>query len=417
MATVALLGTFDTKGAEYAFLRNRIERLGCAVLMIDAGVRSDPDFPVDFSRADVAAAAGAQIEELNRSADRGVAVGTQAEGAAAIVERLYRQDRIDGLVGMGGSGGSALVSRAMQQLPVGLPKLLISTMASGDTSPYVDTSDVTMMYSVVDLAGINAISERVLTNAAGAISGMARAYEAYPLPQSTQPLVGATMYGSTTACVAAARAHLERSGYEVLVFHATGPGGRAMEALMEQGRIVAALDVTTTELMDDIAGGTTTAGPDRLEMAGSLGLPQVVSLGGVDQITFAPAAAMPAEFEGRLAYQHNASVVLVRSNPAENTEFGRALCSKLNAAAGPVSLFMPLRGTSEYAVAGGVFHDPGADEALFEAIRTGLDPHVELIEMDTDINDPDLATAMAVKLEELHRRATPPLSTGSGDSV
>lgn len=406
MATVVLLGTFDTKGAEYAFLRDRIERLGCAVLMIDAGVRSDPDFRVDFSRAEVAAAAGADVGRLVDHADRGAAVITQAEGAAAIVGRLYGQDRLDGIIGLGGSGGSAIVSRAMRQLPIGVPKLLVSTMASGDISAYVDTSDVTIMYSVVDIAGINEVSARILTNAAGGISGMARAYEIYRSSNSDHPLVGATMYGTTTACVDVARGRLEDGGFEVLVFHATGPGGRAMEALMKEGRIVAALDVTTTELMDEIAGGTTTAGPNRLEMAGSLGLPQVVSLGGVDQITFAPASAMPAEFAERLVYRHNSSVNLVRSNAKENAQFGRSLCSKLNAALGPVSLFLPLRGTSDYAVPGGVFHDPEADEALFESIRTGLDPHIDLVEMDTHINDPDFATAMAEKLEELLRRTT-----------
>ena len=223
------------------------------------------------------------------------------------------------------------------------------------------------------------------------------------------------MYGTTTACVEVARQRLNEGGFEVLVFHATGPGGRAMEALMKEGQIVAALDITTTELMDDIAGGTTTAGPDRLEMAGSLGLPQVVSLGGVDQITFAPASAMPAEFEDRLLYRHNTSVTLVRSNPKENAQFGRALCRKLNAALGPVSLFLPLQGTSEYAVAGGVFHDPEADEALFESIRTGVDPHIDLVEMDTHINDPGFATAMAEKLDELYQRTTPILGMSKGD--
>jgi uncharacterized protein (UPF0261 family) len=272
-----------------------------------------------------------------------------------------------------------------------------------------------MMYSVVDLAGINAISSQILTNAAGAISGMARAREAYRIAATTRPLVGATMYGTTTACVETARTSLNEAGFEVLVFHATGPGGRAMEALMREGQIVAVLDITTTELMDDIAGGTTTAGPDRLEMAGSLGLPQVVSLGGVDQITFAPASAMPAEFEERLVYRHNTSVNLVRSNAKENAQFGRALCSKLNAARGPVSLFIPLRGISEYAVPGGVFHDPEADEALFESIRTGLDPHIDLIEMDTHINDPAFATAMAEKLAGLFRHAVPIADASKGD--
>jgi len=404
MATVGLLGTFDTKGVEYAYLRDRIERAGCAVLMIDAGVFSDPDFRVDYTRGDVAAAAGADIDALVARADRGSAVTTQAEGAAAIVDELYREGRLDGILGMGGSGGSSLASRAMRQLPVGVPKLLVSTMVSGDTSAYADTSDLTMMYSVVDVAGINEVSAQILDNAAGAIAGMARAHEARRPYGRGRPLVGATMYGTTTECVTEARRWLESVGFDVLVFHATGPGGRAMEALMEDGHIVASLDITTTELTDEIAGGTTTAGPDRMEMAGALGLPQVVSVGGADQITFAPSSAVPEEYADRLSYQHNPSVTLIRSDAKEMARLGRMMSEKLNRATGPVSVFLPLRGISAYAVAGAVFHDPDADEALFEAIRANLDSNIELVEMDTHINDPKFALAMAEKMNELYGR-------------
>ncbi len=405
MATVGLLGTFDTKSVEYAYLRDRIERAGCAVLMINAGVFSDPDYRVDFSRAEVAAAAGSDIETLIAVGDRGAAVATQAAGAAAIVERLYSEGRLDGLLGMGGSGGSSLASRAMRQLPVGVPKLLVSTMVSGDTSAYVDTSDLTMMYSVVDIAGINEVSAQILDNAAGAIAGMARAHEARYPDERSRPLIGATMYGTTTPCVSEARRWLESKGYDLLVFHATGAGGRAMEALMQDGHLAASLDITTTEITDEVAGGTTTAGPDRLEMAGSLGLPQVVSVGAVEQITFAPPSAMPDDYADRLMYQHNPSVTLVRSNAKEMARIGRMMSQKLNRATGPVSVFLPLRGMSDYAIEGGVFHDPEADEALFEALRTGLDPQIELVEMDTHINDPEFAVAMARKLDLLYRSA------------
>lgn len=406
MATVALIGTLDTKGHEYAFLRSQVEKAGCAVIMIDVGVIADPDYRVDFTRADVAAAAGADIEELVATGDRGRAVGIQAEGAALIVEQLYAEDRLDGVLGIGGSGGTSIVSRAMRQLPIGLPKLLVSTMASGDTTPYIDTSDITMMYSVIDFAGINKLSAQILTNAATGIAGMARGYEAYYPAGIDRPLVGATMYGTTTRCVDSARGWLEAAGYEVLVFHATGPGGRSMETLMQSGHIVAALDATTTEIMDEIAGGTTTAGPDRLEMAGSLGLPQVVSLGAADQITFRPSSAMPDEYQDRVAYQHNPVVTLVRANEKEMARFGRTLSEKLNAATGPVAVFVPLRGLSEYSVVGGVFHDPKADEALFESLRTNLDAQINLIEIDTDINDPSFAVAMAKKLDVLYRQGS-----------
>jgi len=273
MATVVLLGTLDTKGVEYAFLRDRIEEQGCSVLTINAGILADPDHQVDFSRRDVAGAVGADLDSLVRSGDRGAAVTTMAQGAAALVQRLHAEGRMHGVVGAGGSGGSSIISHAMQALPVGLPKVLVSTMGAGDISHYVGTSDIAVIYSVVDVAGINTISGQILANAAAAVCGMAKAREHAGPGPADKPLVGATMYGTTTPCVEAARGRLEAAGYEVLVFHATGTGGRSMEGLMKAGQITASLDVTTTELMDEVAGGVLTAGPDRLDMAGKLGLP------------------------------------------------------------------------------------------------------------------------------------------------
>jgi uncharacterized protein (UPF0261 family) len=402
MATVALLGTLDTKGEEYAYLRKCVEGAGSAVLLINAGVVADPDYRVDYTRADVAAAAGSDLVELT-AADRGRAVAIQAKGAAAIVRRLFLDNQIDGILGVGGSGGSSIVSTAMRELPVGVPKLLVSTMASGDTSPYVGISDVTLMYSVVDIAGINNLSARILANAAAAISGMARGYESYHRPERARPLIGATMYGTTTPCVDAARKWLKEQGYEVLVFHATGPGGRAMEALMESGHITAVLDVTTTELMDEIAAGTMSAGPDRLETAGKLGLPQVVAPGAADQITFRPPSAVPDSYRDRRSYTHNHAITLVRSNASEMAAFGQVMAEKLNRATGPVAVFIPLRGFSDYDAPGGVFHDPDADEALIDSLRRHLSDSVERIEVDTHINDPAFAVAMARRLDELYR--------------
>jgi uncharacterized protein (UPF0261 family) len=403
MATVVLLGALDTKGDEYAFIRDQVIEAGCDVLMINAGVLGDPDYPIAFSRADVAAEAGSDIEALVAAGDRGAAVTAMAEGAGSIVQRLCEKGRIHGILGMGGSGSSSIVSHAMQKLPIGFPKLLVSTMAAGDVSAFVGTCDIAMMYSVVDIAGINAVSSAILGNAAVGVASMAAAHESRVPSADTRPLVGATMYGTTTACVNAARAVLEQLGYEVLIFHATGTGGRSMEALMKSGYITAALDVTTTELIDEVAGGTLTAGPDRLDTAGALGLPQVVSIGASDQITFTPPDAVPAGFRGRTLYSHNPSITLVRSNAEECTEFGRLLADKLNRALGPVSLFVPLRGASSYATVGGVFHDPVADEALVSSLHTHLDPTVELIEMDTDINDPSFGEAMARRLDQHYR--------------
>ena len=403
MATVVLLGALDTKGDEYAFIRDQVIEAGCDVLMINAGVLGDPGYPIAFSRRDVAAEAGADIDELVAAGDRGTAVTAMAEGASSIVQGLCREGRIHGILGMGGSGGSSIVSRAMRKLPIGFPKLLVSTMAAGDVSAFVGTSDIAMMYSVVDIAGINAVSSSILGNAAAGVAGMAAAYEVRLPSADTRPLVGATMYGTTTPCVNAARAVLEQLGYEVLIFHATGTGGRSMEALMQSGYITASLDVTTTEIIDEIAGGTLTAGPDRLEAAGALGLPQVISIGATDQITFTPPQAVPTAYRDRNTYDHNPSITLVRSNTKECEEFGRVVADKLNRALGPVSLFVPLRGGSSYAVAGAVFHDPEADAALVESLRTHLGPSVELVEMDTDINDPAFAEAMAHRLDEHYR--------------
>lgn len=403
MTTVVLLGTLDTKGSEYAYLRDRIVEAGCDVLMINAGALGDPAYATVFGRDQVAAAAGTDIATLEGSGDRGAAVAAMADGASVIVQRLYEDGQIHGILGMGGSGGSSIISSSMRRLPIGFPKLLVSTMGAGDVGPFVGTSDIAMMYSVVDIAGINAVSSRILANAAAGLAAMAKAYDARVPRDDERPLVGATMYGTTTPCVDQARAWLEDVGYEVLVFHATGTGGRSMEALMKSGYITASLDVTTTELIDEVAGGTLTAGPDRLDMAGALGLPQVVSIGASDQIAFTPPDAVPTAYRDRNLYAHNPSITLVRSNPDECANFGRLLAEKLNRALGPVSLFIPLRGASSYARAGGVFHDPVADAALVASLRTHLDSTVELIEMDTDINDPSFGEAMARRLDQHYR--------------
>lgn len=404
MAEVVLLGTFDTKGAEYAFLRDALEAAGCAVIMVNAGALDDPDYPVEYDRADVAHAAGADVDSLTSSGDRGAAVARMAEGAAAILQRLFAEGRVHGVLGAGGSGGTAIISQAMRQLPVGVPKLLVSTMASGDIRPYVDVSDTAMMYSVVDIAGINSISREVLANAATAVAAMAAAYAARTRSSSDGPVVGATMYGTTTPCVDIARHDLVAAGYEVLVFHANGSGGRAMERLIAEHRITASLDITTTELVDEIAGSTFSAGPDRLEAAGRLGIPQVVSLGGTDQITLqTPVTRLPDRFAGRTIYAHNPNITLVRTSAAECAQLGTMIAGKLNRATGAVTVFIPRRGTSMYGIAGAVFHDPRADEALFDSLIRSLRPSIDVVDMDTNINDPDFGKAMAARLIEEHQ--------------
>jgi uncharacterized protein (UPF0261 family) len=400
MATVVLVGTLDTKGVEYGFLRDRLREAGVDVVLVDAGVLGEPQIEPDVRREEVARAAGADHAELVRVADRGAAVDAMGRGAAAVLARLHAEGHLDGAAAVGGSGNSSIAAQAMRDLPVGVPKLIVSTVASGDTRPYVGATDVTMMYSVVDISGINQISSRILTNAAGAIAGMAGA--TVPEGAGERPLVGATMFGVTTPCVTAARERLEDLGYEVLVFHATGTGGQSFEALATGGFLVGVLDATTTELADELVGGVLSAGPDRLEAVGRAGLPQVVSLGALDMVNFGPRDTVPAQFEGRNLYVHNPTITLMRTTPEEMAELGRRIARKLNGADGPTVLFVPLKGVSAIDVEGQPFHDAEADQALFAALREGIDTSkVEVHEVDADVNDPAFATAMADRLHEL----------------
>jgi uncharacterized protein (UPF0261 family) len=398
--TVLLVGTLDTKGAEYAYLRERLRAHGVDTILADAGVNEPVGAEPDLH---VGAETGADPAALAQAGDRGAAVTAMAEAAEALARRLYDEGRIGGVLGAGGSGNTAIATRAMQALPVGAPKLMVSTMAAGNTADYVGASDVTMMASVTDVAGVNSISARILANAAAAMAGM---MQAPPVELGeTKPLVGATMFGVTTPCVTHARERLEGLGYEVLTFHATGAGGRAMEGLMESGFLQGVLDITTTELCDELVGGVLSAGPDRLEAAGRLGLPQVVSVGALDMVNFGARSTVPPQFESRNLYVHNPSVTLMRTTPEECAELGRQIASKLSAATGPTALFVPLRGVSMIDAEGQPFYDPDADKALFGALREGLDGRVELIEMDNNVNDPEFAEAMADKLDEYMKAA------------
>lgn len=404
MATVILLGTFDTKGEEYAWLRDRLRDEGCETLLIDAGVFSDGHGIADVLPAEVAAAAGDDLEELRAARDRGASMRVMARGAAVLVKRLVDEGQADGLLAVGGSGGSSVAAKAMQAMPVGVPKLLVSTMAAGDVSPYVGVSDVTLMYSVVDVSGINSISRRVFGNAIAAISAMAKHYAATAdaPAEDEKPLIGATMFGLTTPAVDEARARLTKLGYEVLVFHATGAGGKAMEALAEAGFLAGVLDLTTTELADDLVGGVLTAGPHRLEAAGRMGLPQVVSVGALDMVNFGPEATIPASFAGRRFLVHNPTVTLMRTSASEMATLGTSIATKLAAATGPVAVFLPLQGVSGIDVADGPFEDAAADAALFAAIHQGLDgTGIPVTDVDCRINDPGFGLAAANALHAL----------------
>jgi uncharacterized protein (UPF0261 family) len=395
VASVVLLGTLDTKGAEYGFLRERLLEHGVDVVLVDAGV-NEPSIEPDIDRTELAP----NVAELAAAGDRGAAVTAMAEGAERVVAQLHADGRLDGILALGGSGGSSIATRAMRALPVGVPKLMVSTVASGDTRPYVGAVDVTMMYSVVDISGVNSVSARIMANAAGAIAGMVNA--TVP-PLEEKPLIAASMFGVTTPCVTRARERLEEHGYEVLVFHATGAGGESMEALARGGYLAGVLDATTTELADELVGGVLSAGPDRLEAAGAAGVPQVVSLGALDMVNFGPRDSVPRQFEGRNLYVHNPTVTLMRTTPEECAELGRTIGRKLSGAKSPTVLFVPLRGVSMIDVEGQVFYDADADAALFAALRETVDDSVEVHEVETDINDEAFAVAMADRLHELIR--------------
>jgi uncharacterized protein (UPF0261 family) len=394
MTTVVLIGTLDTKGAECAFLRDRLRDGGADVVVVDCGIGEHGYDLATVTADEVARAGGAELAALRAAGDRGAAVSAMAEGARATVLALHATRRCDGVLAAGGSGNTSIATAAMRALPIGLPKLMVSTVAAGDVSGYVGAADITMMPSVVDVAGINSISARILSNAAAAMVGMVTAAPPPALAEG-RPLVAASMFGVTTPCVTRAREQLESDGYEVLVFHATGVGGRALEGLASAGHLAGVLDVTTTELADEVVGGTLSAGPDRLEAAGRAGIPQAVSLGAVDMVNFGAIGSVPARFRERNLYAHNDAVTLMRTTPEECAEIGRQIARKLSAATGPVALFVPLRGVSMIATEGGPFHDAAADEALLSAVRAGLDDDVDLIEMDCDINDDAFADAMA----------------------
>ena len=392
--TVLVVGTLDTKGAEVAFVADVLQRRGVQALVMDAGVFApDSEAPAaDVPAERVARAGGAELADLRSAGDRGSAMEAMQRGVAALATELHADGAFDGVLGLGGSGGTILGTAAMRALPVGVPKLMVSTVASGDVAAYVGESDVTMMYSVVDVAGINRLSRRVLANAAGMIAG---AVEQEVPEGEDRPLLAATMFGVTTPCVDGVRDRLEAAGYEVLVFHATGSGGRAMEGLIRDGYIAAVADVTTTELADEEVGGVLSAGPDRLEAAGEAGIPQVVSVGALDMVNFWAADTVPERFRDRNLYRHNENVTLMRTTADECRRVGRVLADKVNAARGPVRVLLPGRGVSMIDADGQPFHDPAADEALFEAIRAHADPAIDVRTIDAHINDPAFSEAVA----------------------
>jgi uncharacterized protein (UPF0261 family) len=397
---VLLIGTLDTKGTEVGFVRDLLRQAGLDVLVLDAGVLQPPAFPPDIPREEVFAAAGTTWDAVRRAADRGRAIEAAAHGAARLAADLQGKGRVDGILALGGSAGTTIGTAAMRALPFGVPKLMVSTLASGQVRPYVGVRDVMMLNSVVDISGLNRISRRVLANAAQAMIGMV-AGKGPEGGGDDKPLITATMFGVTTPCVEASRRVMEQHGYEVLVFHATGTGGQTMESFISDGLIQGVLDLTTTELADELVGGILSAGRDRLTAAGRRGVPQVISLGALDMVNFGPPETVPEKFRGRRFYPHNPSVTLMRTTPEENDRLGKEIAEKASAARGPTAVLVPLRGVSAIDREGQPFWWPEADAALFQSLRHWLSPHVELIEADLHVNDPGFAELAARTLLRL----------------
>ena len=393
--TIAVIGALDTKGADFAFVKERIERRGHRALVINVSVVGKPAFKPDVPASEVAKAGGVGLKELQAKADKALAMEVMTRGIAKVAKQLCDRGKIDAVLSMGGTAGTAIGTSAMRALPLGFPKVMVSTVASGDTSAYVGTRDIVMMPSIVDVAGVNRISARIYANAVGAIVGMV---ETKAPKIEKKPLLAASMFGNTTPVVNRCVETMARRGYETLVFHATGTGGRTMESLIEEGFIDGVLDITTTEWADEIAGGVFTAGPTRGDAAARRGIPQVVAPGCLDMVNFWAPETIPPKYKDRLFYRWNPNITLMRTTPEENAQMGRILAEKANAAKGPVAFFLPLKGVSMLDAPGKEFWWPEADQALFEAIKKNAKPGIPVIEMDNNINDDAFADAMAEKL-------------------
>jgi uncharacterized protein (UPF0261 family) len=400
---VLLIGTLDTKGGEFQFVRDLLNQSGIATVVLDAGVLRPPAFTPDIIREQVFEAAGTSLAAVQQAGDRGRAIEAAARGAARTARDLFASGRVDGVLGLGGSAGTTIGTAAMRALPFGVPKLMVSTLASGQVRPYVGVRDILMMHSVVDISGLNRISRTVLTNAALAMAGMVRRPAEGEVAAPSRPLLSATMFGVTTPCVEAARKLLEARDYEVLVFHATGTGGLTMESFISDGLIAGVLDITTTELADELVGGELSAGRDRLTAAALRGVPQVISVGALDMVNFGPRSTVPEKFRDRRFYQHNPNVTLMRTTPEENDRLGKEIAEKASAAKGPTAVLVPLRGVSAIDGEGKPFWWPEADAALFQSLRNWMSPQVRLIELDLHINDPAFAEAAAGALLQMLR--------------
>jgi uncharacterized protein (UPF0261 family) len=396
MATIAVLGTLDSKGEEHAFVAALIAQHGHKPLLIDVGTGGPATVQPDITREQVAASIGLDLAGLMAKKDRGACVVAMTHAAPALVAKLASDGRIHGIISLGGGGGTAIGTAAMRALPLGFPKLMVSTLAAGNVAPYLGTKDITMMPSIADVAGLNRLSRVIFTRAAGAICGMV---SAEPSVGTAKPLIVASQFGNTTTCVTEAKKVLEAAGYEVLVFAATGTGGRIMESVIESGIVSGVLDVTTTEWADELVGGNLNAGPERMDAAAKANIPVVVAPGCLDMVNFGERASVPAKFEGRNFYIHNPQITLMRTTADECRQLGEIVAKKANAYQAGTAIMIPRKAISVISAAGQPFHDAAADEALFSALKTNAKVPVQ--EFDLAINDKEFAQACAYKLIEL----------------
>ena len=412
MATIAVIGTLDSKGHEHAFVADIIRKRGHTALLIDLGTGAEPQVTPDITRFEVAQSAGLDLQPLIDQQDRGECVVAMSKAAPVLLAQLVAEDKIQGVISLGGGGGTALGTAAMRALPIGFPKLMVSTLASGNTAHYLGTKDITMMPSIVDVAGLNSISKVIFSRAAGAICGMVETEVNFPgsKPQRTtvssqseeeecKPLIVASMFGNTTDCINIAAKVLEDAGYEVLIFHATGTGGKTMESLIESGMVSGVLDITTTEWADELTGATLSAGPTRMDAMSKAKVPAVISPGCLDMANFGERDTVPEKFADRLFYIHNPQVTLMRTNAEECAELGKIIAQKANANPAPTAILNPLKTVSVISAEGQPFHDATADDALFSAIHESA--KVEVIDYDEEINSEVFAKAAAHKLLEL----------------
>lgn len=405
--SIVLLGCFDTKGPDFSFLRACILARGESVITINTGVYdSRGDFPVDFEAEAVASAADHTLSELQERADRGYAVDVMGRGGAAILKHLHESGKLKAVMGMGGGGGTYIALAAMQTVPLGIPKLCLSTVASKDLSRQVGSKDITLMPSVVDVAGLNSISRMLIRQAAAALCGMTNV-QGQEKDADTSGRIGITMFGNTTACVTACTDLLQARGYEVFVFHANGVGGQTMEALIDEGCFDGVLDLTTTELADELCGGICSAGPARLEAAARCGIPQVVAPGCLDMVNFAHPDTVPARYRQRQFYNWAPDVTLMRTDCEENRQLGLLLTRKLNAATAPVTILLPTHGLSQIDAEGGIFAAPQTNRILFDTIQATAAENVAVMELAAHINDDVFAQQAVATLLRLmgHQQA------------